>query len=355
MILKRDPLMGVSRPYRHGIAAFWVKGVVEALAAEGLDVVSLLRDADLDLAALSDPDARVSGAKVDHLWRLAVARSGDAGVGLRGAAIPRPGIFDIVGYAMMSATDLRRVLDRAMRYMHIASGAVSLTSCDDDDGYRLCLRIEDDEIETPWQRYAFDLLSLLSFLRWILGVDLRPMALGLTSNVNEGLDLCRNVFGCPVRLGTTINCLLFSYDDVGRTIPTAHTRLASAHEQIADEYLTRLNAPLTSARARSVILQCLPDGEPRREIVARAMGMSERTLQRRLHGEGSSFQQLLDDIRKELAEKYIARGETSLAEAAYLLGFEDQGSFFRAAKRWFGTTPRAYRRHLSSKMAVGDS
>jgi len=79
------------------------------------------------------------------------------------------------------------------------------------------------------------------------------------------------------------------------------------------------------------------------------MGISERTLQQRLRGEGCSFQQLLDDAREELAAKYIAQDGVALAEVAYLLGFEDQSSFFRAAKRWFGTTPPAHPLHLASK------
>jgi AraC-like DNA-binding protein len=235
--------------------------------------------------------------------------------------------------------------------MHIASGAVTLTSYDDDDGYRFCLQIGDDKGDTPWQRYAFDLLSLLSFLRWVLGAELRPEALYLKTQVNESLELCREVFGCPVHLGAASNFLLFSCADVDLALPTSHPRLANAHEQIADEYLARLNSPTVSARAKTIILSCLPDGEPRREMVARTMGMSERTFQRRLRDEGRSYQELLDGVRRQLAERYIAQNDMSLAEAAYLLGFEDQSSFFRAAKRWFGTSPRAHRRQNSNKAA----
>jgi AraC-like DNA-binding protein len=226
---------------------------------------------------------------------------------------------------------------------------VTLTSQDGHEGYRFSLHIGDDKDDTPWQRYAFDLLSLLSFLRWVLGSDLRPLLLTLKSRDSHGVDLCRALFDCPVKLQATTNCLLFSYADIDLTIPTAHPHLASVHERIADEYLARLSYLETSARARKIILKALPDGEPRRENVARALGLSERTLQRRLKDEGCSFQRLLDEARKELAEKYIAQSDMALAEAAYLLGFEDRSSFFRAAKRWFGTTPSDHRLHLAGK------
>ena len=74
--------------------------------------------------------------------------------------------------------------------------------------------------------------------------------------------------------------------------------------------------------------------------------LSERTLQRRLQEEATSFVQLLDDTRRELAEQYLGRLQLSLAQAAYLLGFSDQRSFFRACKRWFKVSPGQYRSRL---------
>ena len=101
-----------------------------------------------------------------------------------------------------------------------------------------------------------------------------------------------------------------------------------------------------SYRAREVIIRRLPDGEPRRDEVAGELCMSERTLQRRLEEEATSFVQLLDDTRRELAEQYLGRLHLSLAQAAYLLGFSDQSSFFRACRRWFDLSPGQYRSQL---------
>src|SRR5262249_7981625 len=102
----------------------------------------------------------------------------------------------------------------------------------------------------------------------------------------------------------------------------------------------------TSYRAREVIIRRLPDGEPRRDEIAAELCMSERTLQRRLEDEETSFGQLLDDTRRGLAEQYLRRLHLSLAPAAYLLGFTDQSSFFRACKRWFDVSPGQYRSQL---------
>jgi AraC-like DNA-binding protein len=97
----------------------------------------------------------------------------------------------------------------------------------------------------------------------------------------------------------------------------------------------------------------LPDGEPRRTDIASILEMSERTLHRRLESEGTSFEHLLDDTRRELAQQYLGQSDMSLADAAYLLGFGDRSSFFRASKRWFGTSPRHYRIRLFSARRGG--
>ena len=90
----------------------------------------------------------------------------------------------------------------------------------------------------------------------------------------------------------------------------------------------------------------LPQGEPRRETVAQALYLSERTLQRRLQEEGSSFQKLLDDTRRDLAVQYLCQPDLAPLAIAYLLGFADPSNFYRAFKRWFGVTPGEYRQAL---------
>jgi AraC-like DNA-binding protein len=97
---------------------------------------------------------------------------------------------------------------------------------------------------------------------------------------------------------------------------------------------------------RALIIRRLPDGEPQRPKIASLLGLSERTLQRRLAAEGTAFERLLDDTRRELARHYLGQRNVSLTDIAYVLGFSDQSSFFRASRRWFGSSPRYYRGRL---------
>jgi AraC-like DNA-binding protein len=189
-------------------------------------------------------------------------------------------------------------------------------------------------------------MTVLSFCRWVTNRDLRPLALELRFPPPADVRPYQDAFKCPLRFNAKANALLFARADAMASLPTAHPLLAEVHERVASEHLQRLDPARISGRVRAAIIRRLPDGEPRRTDIARALEMSERSLQRRLEAEGTSFVQLLDVTRRELAQQYLGQTDLSLADAAFLLGFADQRSFFRASKRWFGTSPRQHRLRL---------
>jgi len=339
MKLRRPPPSTLDR---RTSAAFWVTGVASALAAEQLDVPELFREAGLDIAALGDPDARFATEHVSLLWELAVARSGNPAVGLVGASCAKPGQFGVVAYSLMSAPDLLGILHRIVRYIAIVSDAATVSLRKHGDSYRLALVLNPGSRPVPHQRFAFDLLQFLSFCRWVTGADLKPVGVEL-SHPGDSSAVFKAAFGCLPRFEAGENALLFSGANVTLPLPTAHYRLSAVHDRIATEHLQRVSGSQFTPRARAEIARYLQDGAPTRAAIARALAVSERTLHRRLSEEGTSFQRLVEETRRELAEDYLVRRDLSAAEVAYLLGFKDQGSFFRAAQRWFSMTPVKYR------------
>jgi AraC-like DNA-binding protein len=331
---------------KHSCAAFWVKGVVETLRAAGLDIDALLAEAGLDAAALIDPDSRFPTESVSLLWQLAVARSGNPAIGLVNWNIVKPASFDLLAYTMMSSPSLLGMLQRVARYVGIVSDAASFAVTEDHEGCRMILELFGGGQPVPRQRFEFDLMTLLSFCRWVTNRDLRPLALELRFPPTANLQPYQEAFKCPLRFDASANALLFASSDVMLPLPTAHPLLAEVHERLSSEHLQRLDYTQISSQVRTAIVCRLPNGEPGRTEIARALKMSERTLQRRLETEGTSFQRLLDDTRCELARQYLSQRDLSLADVAYLLGFGDQSSFFRASNRWFGTSPRHYRIRL---------
>ena len=324
-------------------AAFWVKGIAETLEAAGLDIHALFEEAGLELTALSDADARFPTERISLLWQLAVTRSGNPAVGLTNSSVVKPGSFDVVAYAMMSSANLHGTLERAVRYVDILSDAATLTIADNREGHRLILELFGGKHPVPRQRFEFDLMTLLTFFRWVTNRDLRPLAFELRFPPPADPQPYQDAFKCPLRFNAPVNALLFARADITLPLPTAHPELAEAHERIASEHLQRLDPAQTCHRVRAVIIRHLPDGQPQRPRIATILGMSERTLQRRLAAEGTGFSQALDAVRADLANLYVTRGTHTLSEIAFLLGYTELSPFTRAFKRWTGMAPSAYR------------
>ena len=138
-------------------------------------------------------------------------------------------------------------------------------------------------------------------------------------------------------------------------LATGNETLAQLHDQFAGEYLARFEQTRVTHQARQVLCRLLPQGEPKRQAVASALRMSTRTLQRRLQDENTSFQQLLDETRRELAMQFLRQKRMTLLEIAYLLGFADPSNFFRAFKRWFGMPPGQFREQLMASQSETES
>jgi AraC-like DNA-binding protein len=331
---------------RRNCAAFWLKGVVEAFEADGLEVPALFSEVGLEMAALQDLEARLPTDKVSLLWHRAVMRSGNPIVGLMHSRSVKPAYFDIVSYTMMSAPTLGGLLEQLGLYVGIISDVARVSLSDGSEGIRCTLELPGDQLQVPWQRFAYDLLTLVSFCRWVANRDLRPVALELVSPMSIELASHCDALGIPVRFLMPSNSVIFSHKDVQEPLPTAHNLLVTVVEGIARERLHELDHAETSLRARTAIVDRLAQGEPRRAEVARALGISERTLHRRLEAEGTSFVKLVDDTRRGMAEQYLGGRNLSLADIASLLGFADLSSLSRASRRWFGSTPRRHRTRL---------
>jgi AraC-like DNA-binding protein len=327
-------------------AAIWVRGIAEMLAAEGLDVRALLAEARIDPEALEVPGARLSTEKISRLWELATERSGNPALGLAQHQIARPASFDVVGYAMMSGANLHGAFERLIRYLLILSDALTMTMREEDAGFRVTFVLFGGDRPVPRQRIEFIFVTVIGFCRWISARPIHPLGVELPYPPPVDQAPYRTAFRCPVEFDATVASMLFSHADLTAPLPTSNRQVADLHERFAGEYLRRFDHAQTSYRVREVIIRRLPDGEPTRDQVASELCMSERTMRRRLEEEATSFIQLLDDTRRELAEQYLERLHLSLPQAAYLLGFAEQSSFFRACRRWFDRSPGQYRSQL---------
>ncbi|MEO1086279.1 MAG: AraC family transcriptional regulator, partial [Acidobacteriota bacterium] len=150
-------------------------------------------------------------------------------------------------------------------------------------------------------------------------------------------------FGCPVHAGSA-HAITFSTPDATRQFLTANEPMWQFFRPELRKRLSELDMTATvSDRVRGALLELLPSGNASLAAVATKLAVSTRTLQRRLRSEGSSFQEVLDSTREELSRHYLGSSSMSGAEIAFLLGYEDPNSFFRAFQAWTGKTPEQVR------------
>ncbi|MGE6660057.1 AraC family transcriptional regulator [Pseudomonas sp. NPDC077408] len=321
----------------------WTLSIVQALELDGLDCQDLFVKLGLDYSALNDPDARFAQDGMTRLWQCAVEITGNPAIGLNLAKVMRPGAMHVVGYALMSSSTLRDSFQRLVRYQRIIAEGADLQFGSTNRGALLTLTIHGDQLPPARQSADGSLASTLAFCRWLTGKPLVPIEVYFQGPPPADIEPYRAVFQAPLRFNAEYHGMLMRHVDMDIALPTANAELAQLHDRFAGDYLARLSDSRVTHQARQVICRLLPQGEPRRETVAQSLHLSERSLQRRLDEEGTSFQQLLDDTRRTLAEQYLARADLALLEVAYLLGFADPSNFFRAFKRWFAMTPGEYR------------
>jgi AraC-like DNA-binding protein len=325
------------------VSAAWVRGMAERFRSAGLDDRALFRQVGIDMAELDVPDARFASEQLSELWELAARQSGNPLLGLDLGGQARAASFDIVAYVMMSCPNLQSGLERFIRYLRIISEATTIELQAVERGHQLTFTFHGGTREIPRQRIDFILLMFLTFCRWVTARELQLMQVDYALPPPPDVKPYEKAFGCPLRFEAPVHSLYFSPQDMTYPLSSYNQTMADLHERFAGETLQRLENNKVGHKARDIIVRLLPDGEPMRADVARELCLSERTLQRRLEDEGTSFQKLVDSIRQELAERYLTHDRLTLGEAAYLVGFSEQSTFCRAFKRWTGMSPTEYR------------
>jgi AraC-like DNA-binding protein len=325
-----------------------MRGVAETLSAQGLDSAALFAQAGLRLKNLDDCDFRWPTEGVSQVWTIAAERSGNPDIGLFTLQTPRPDHYGVVGYAMMSSADLQTSVARMIRYNNIVSNACAMTLDPETRGKWMRLELFGGEYPIPRQRCDYVIQTFLSFCRLMLGRPLKPLAVSFEHQAPLSLTAYKEVFGVPPRFNASFVGVLIAKEDLARKLPTAVPELADLHDRIAGEALRNLENTDISHRARQAVARRLSDGAPLRSTIAAELKMSDHTFQRRLADEATSFTDLVDETRREVAQHHLADSRLSLAEIAYLLGYADQSTFFRASNRWFGESPGEYRARVTA-------
>jgi AraC-like DNA-binding protein len=270
--------------------------------------------------------------------------SGDPAIGLSLGADPHFERNDPAAIAALCSESFRDALGRMARYKQL--------TCPEE--IRVSGRRDETAIEFAWllARQAEPAVLVDVCFAWILaigrrgtGTPIAPLRLTLT-RPSAHRRVLEEHFGCRVHFEADRNAVVLRTTDLERPFVTHNAELLAMLAPQLDAELGEHQSQLPLAeRVKGLVKRGLAGQRPSIRSVAQRLGLSSRTLQRRLTGDGLTFQELVEGARRELAHHYLGQGSLELNETAYLLGYKDGNSFFRAFQQWEGTTPGEWRSH----------
>jgi AraC-like DNA-binding protein len=297
---------------------------------------------------IDDPDARMTHADVRSFWEEAVRVTGDEALGLHLGQQVRPAAYDALGYVFRTSATLGDGLERLARYHRFLDDAVTLKIERQGERARVVLSPLPSRLLSRASA-DFQLAALVQSARAETGTpDLSPLEVEFAIVAPADDSEHRRLFQSPVRFGCAANACVLALADLARPLRGAERELREVLERRVRDVIARLPPTETvSARARSMMGEDLGSPRTTASALGRLLGLSERSLHRRLQAEGTTFRALLQEVRREQAERYIREG-VPLIEVAFLLGYSESSAFHRSFKQWTGRTPSAYRKEVAS-------
>ena len=316
------------------------------LAEHKISPPALLRRAGLPEGFFQQEKIFATTAELFALWRAIGEMSAEPGIGLKFGAEPRVERYHPAAIAAVCSRSFRDALQRMALYKQLTCPEEIRVHARGEEAAVEFFFLESEEIEPD--------ALVDNCLAWIASIgrkgtegQVRPLRVELRRPARNR-ELLEGHYGCKVRFNAGHNVLVFRSSDLDRPFVTHNEELlAVTGAQLETELKERNAGADVGEQVRHSLKRSLAGKRPTLQHVARELGMSARTLQRRLTDADVTFQQLLEDTRRELARHYLKQSRVELNEAAYLLGYEDANSFFRAFQLWEGTSPGDWRTRYS--------
>jgi AraC-like DNA-binding protein len=336
--LNRVPAETVAAEHR--IRAFVLLGLRERLRGHHIPVQPVLQEAGLTLEEIEDEFAWVALDKFAKVLTIAARVTNDPYFGLKHGAGWRC-TSNPLGYLMANAPDLRTAL-RSFAHFHtvMSSNSVEFVESAGRMEWSYPLTIADS-----LQLTDFSLMRFISRIQFAAGAAWRPVAVGVTHRQPADFADYERQVGTRVAFNQAVNSITLSGQTLSLHMPQADPQLFKLITRYCEEQLELQKAvdrPLN--RIREAMIRCLQQGSYGPKCVAKELGLTPSSLHRRLKAENTSFQRLLDDTRRCLTQRYLKETSLKLTDIASRVGYSELSAFSRAARRWFGTSPRSFRR-----------
>lgn len=313
----------------------------------GLERGELLNLSGIAESELADPDARVPVSKLWNLWRVLMEKIPDRRLGLHIGESSRIRDFGLVGYSIYYSRNLEVALHRVARYSRIVSEVVVIHLIREETQAKLVIENTPrfDEMRHPVDA---KLSWTLAVAREVTGTEIAPLEVRFPYPRPPDTTEYQRVFCAPLRFDQPEAMLVFREEDLARSVVAADETLSGYLDRLAEEVLKSLSESVSfTDRVRREIWSDLSSGRPSVKRVSSQLGVSPRTLQRRLEEEGTTFAAELDSLRHEMATRLLQDRKLAVYEVAFLLGYSEPSTFYRAFRRWKRLSPHEFRRSVS--------
>lgn len=329
-----------------------IRAALAAALAADLDVPALAAHAGLDLALLDDADARFSHDLWVALFREIERQTRNPAIGLDVAARLPVGHWDTVDFMIAACPTVGAAIERIERYFALISSAVEHRTIITAEHVAI-RRVHSQHIERSRAATELSIAMIVRRLRALSSEPWTPLWVDFAHGPSTSVERYRQEFSCDVRFDRDADVI--ALPRAVWSLPTIQPQpeLCEVLERHARILLERIpTAPDThETRVRAALVAMIPHGVPSLAQLAEKLSTSERTLQRRLEEEGAPYRTLVDRVRFELAQRYLADRTIALAEVSYLVGFDDPSAFSKAFRRWSGQSASQFRASVTATNA----
>ncbi|MFZ6871218.1 AraC family transcriptional regulator [Undibacterium sp. Di27W] len=334
------------------VAAAYLQPLLELVNERGVNLHTLAARAGMADDALSMRQESIAATDYVHLLDAGAELSHDPQFGLHVGERVKLGTYNVYGMILMSCRDFEQAFQQTMRYEVLAH-----------DLGRSALVVDNEITEYQWHsqfpqanRHLVESVfaGIRVFGNWFAGTTLPDAPVYFRHAAPDDLREHHRLFGKEVHFDAKLNCARFPTALLSWPVPNADVSMYPVLQHHAEQLLKQKQRAQQDggivAQVRAAICNTLAQDQARLPLIAQELLLSQRTLQRKLSEAGISFQQILDQTRKDMATDYLQQTGFSLADIAFLLGYQEQSAFNHAFKEWTGVSPGAYReKHLSQK------
>lgn len=321
-----------------------IRDIIYGAARYGAPAGKLCQMAGLDISSLEDANLKVPLEQAQKVWEIAVNLTQDPYLGLHIGENTTTSVVGMVGHLMQTSSTLKEAFDSLSRYTEVVTGMFHYETELTESYFTILLNPS-----AYWQEYYTDtaqqaadqaMAGSLNVCRLLTGRTVAPVVAELAREKPVNTAEYENILKAPLRFDMPANRLVFDAAVARLPVLGFNKDLQRFFKQMSDDILKKESETSNFSQTiqQTIVnnFSCIPSLSQ----VASYLSLTERTLQRRLEKEGTSFQKITEEIRKGLAIKLLKTDKYSITEAAYMLGYAEPAVFRRAFKRWTGKTPR---------------